>query len=125
MQQKQIKYAYMSTEVKKMSHIGDNIRRMREAAKYSQQELADKSGISKAQISRLENGTQKNPQIQTVIALATELGATIEEVVFGEESTATTYLNEAIQNLPEEDKKAIKRLIKVWVLMAQSEKWND
>ncbi|EKY8786443.1 helix-turn-helix transcriptional regulator [Salmonella enterica] len=108
-----------------MNHIGDNIRRMRESAKYSQQELADRSGISKAQISRLENGTQKNPQIQTVITIATQLGATIEEIVFGEESTATTYLNEAIQNLPEEDRKAIKKLIKVWVLMAQSEKWND
>ncbi|HDX6775666.1 TPA: helix-turn-helix domain-containing protein, partial [Escherichia coli] len=42
-----------------MNHIGDNIRRMREAAKLSQQELADKSGISKAQISRLENGSKK------------------------------------------------------------------
>ncbi|ENU2135509.1 helix-turn-helix domain-containing protein [Salmonella enterica] len=125
MQQKPIKCTYMSTEVRKMNHIGDNIRRMRESAKYSQQELADRSGISKAQISRLENGTQKNPQIQTVITIATQLGATIEEIVFGEESTATTYLNEAIQNLPEEDKKAIKKLIKVWVLMAQSEKWND
>ncbi|EFD0006602.1 TPA: helix-turn-helix transcriptional regulator [Escherichia coli] len=108
-----------------MNHIGDNIRRMREAAKLSQQELADKSGISKAQISRLENGTQKNPQIQTVIALATELGTTVEELIFGEESTATTYLNQAINNLPEEDQKAIKKLIKVWVIMTQSEKWEE
>ncbi|HHD8732622.1 TPA: helix-turn-helix domain-containing protein [Escherichia coli] len=108
-----------------MNHIGDNIRRMREAAKLSQQELADKSGISKAQISRLENGTQKNPQIHTVIALATELGTTVEELIFGEESTATTYLNQAINNLPEEDQKAIKKLIKVWVIMTQSEKWEE
>ncbi|HAG9930952.1 TPA: helix-turn-helix domain-containing protein [Escherichia coli] len=108
-----------------MNHIGDNIRRMREAAKLSQQELAEKSGISKAQISRLENGTQKNPQIQTVIALATELGTTVEEIIFGEESTATTYLNQAINNLPEEDQKAIKKLIKVWIIMTQSEKWEE
>ncbi|EFF0756995.1 TPA: helix-turn-helix transcriptional regulator [Escherichia coli] len=108
-----------------MNHIGDNIRRMRESAKLSQQELADKSGISKAQISRLENGAQKNPQIQTVIALATELGTTVEELIFGEESTATTYLNQAINNLPEEDQKAIKKLIKVWVIMTQSEKWEE
>ncbi|HII0648179.1 TPA: helix-turn-helix domain-containing protein [Salmonella enterica subsp. enterica serovar Yopougon] len=115
----------MNTGITKMSHIGDNIRRMREAAKLSQQELADNSGISKAQISRLEKGTQQNPQIQTVIALATELGTTIEELIFGEESTATTYLSQALLNLPDEDRKAIKKLIKVWVLMAQSEKWNE
>lgn len=115
----------MHTGITRMNHIGDNIRRMREAAKLSQQELADKSGVSKAQISRLENGSQKNPQIQTVIAIATELGTTIEELIFGEESTATTYLSQALQNLPDEDRKAIKKLIKVWVLMAQSEKWDE
>ena len=115
----------MHTRITLMNHIGDNIRRMREAAKLSQQELADKSGVSKAQISRLESGSQKNPQIQTVIAIATELGTTIEELIFGEESKATTYLSQALQNLPDEDRKAIKKLIKVWVLMAQSEKWEE
>lgn len=108
-----------------MSHMGDNIRRMREMAKLSQQQLADQSGISKAQISRLESGSQINPQIQTVIAIATELGTTIEELIFDKGSTGTTYLSQALQNLPDEDRIAIKKLIKVWVLMAQSEKWNE
>ncbi|WP_202820557.1 helix-turn-helix domain-containing protein [Glaesserella sp. 15-184] len=43
-----------------MNHLGDNIKRIRKTAGISQQELADMSGVSKAQISRLENGEQNN-----------------------------------------------------------------
>lgn len=115
----------MHSEVFNMSHIGGNLRRIRDNVKLSQQELAEKSGISKAQISRIENGTQTNPSIQTVISLATALNTTMEEIIFGEESGSVNFLNEAIKRLPEDEQKAIKKMIKIWVLTNESEKWKD
>ncbi|WP_425353758.1 helix-turn-helix domain-containing protein, partial [Aeromonas salmonicida] len=35
-----------------MTHIGDNIKRIRKAAGLSQQDLAERCGISKSQLSR-------------------------------------------------------------------------
>lgn len=107
-----------------MTHIGDNIKRIRETRKLSQQDLADKSEVSKAQISRLESGSQNNPQILTLLSLATALGVTLEEIVYGSESEASSYLSEAIKNLPEEEQRAIKKMIKVWIITTQSELWE-
>ena len=44
-----------------MTHIGDNIKRIRKAAGLSQQDLAERCGISKSQLSRLESGEQQKP----------------------------------------------------------------
>lgn len=107
-----------------MRHIGDNIRRIRESMKISQQELAERSEVSKAQISRLETGSQNNPQIQTLVAISTALGMTLEETVFGEESASNAYLSEALTSLPKQDQMAIKKLIKMWVLTSQAEKMS-
>lgn len=107
-----------------MSHIGERVRNIRGRLNLSQQDLAEKSGISKTQISRLENGEQNNPQIKTVISIATALNLTIEELIFGGESNTNSYLTQAINRLPEEDQKMIKKLIRIWVLTAEAEKLN-
>lgn len=57
----------MSTEVGK--YIAD----MRTEKKWSQRELADKSGISNTEISRLETGKRTNPTPATLHALADAL----------------------------------------------------
>ncbi|SPW34112.1 RapGH repressor [Edwardsiella tarda] len=108
-----------------MKHIGENIRRIRETLKLSQQDVADRSEVSKAQISRLENGSQNNPQIQTVIAISTALGVTLEEIIFGQQSMSNTFLSEAMGKLPDEDQRAIKKLIKMWILTTQAEKMEE
>ncbi|MFS1582506.1 MAG: helix-turn-helix domain-containing protein [Candidatus Arsenophonus phytopathogenicus] len=105
-----------------MPHLGERIKNIRGTLNLSQQDLAEKSGISKTQISRIENGEQNNPQIRTVISIATALNLTIEELIFGEESTTNSYLTQAISRLPNEDQKMIKKLIKMWILTAESEK---
>lgn len=105
-----------------MSHIGDRVKAIRGTLNLSQQELAEKSGISKTQISRMENGEQKNPQLQTVISIATALNLTVQELIFGEESDTVSYLNQSITRLPIEDQTMLKKLIKIWVLTSESEK---
>lgn len=108
-----------------MRHIGDQIKCIRKKSGLSQQELSDKSGISKAQISRLESGSQDNPQIKTVIPIATTLGVSLEDLIYGEKSENLSYLSRTLESLPEEDKKTIKKLIKMWVLTTQSEKLDE
>ncbi|MEL4879168.1 helix-turn-helix transcriptional regulator [Shewanella algae] len=105
-----------------MAHIGDNIKRIRKDAGMSQQELAERCEVSKSQISRIESGEQKNPQIQTLIAIATALSASLDEIVFGNEAETMTYLSKAIEAMPDEDKATIKKLIRGWVLISHTER---
>nr|DAK79199.1 MAG TPA: helix-turn-helix domain protein [Inoviridae sp.] len=83
------------------------------------------SGVSKAQISRLENGEQSNPQINTIVSIASNLGVSIEEIIYGDKTESFSYLEKALKELPSEDQDALKKLIKVWILMSQSEKLKN
>jgi len=108
-----------------MTHIGDNIKRIRKQAGLSQQDLAEKCGISKSQLSRLESGEQENPLIKTIIPIATALGVSLDEIVYGETTETMTYLSKAIEELPDEDKVAIRKLIRGWMLITHTEKLGD
>ncbi len=62
------------------SPFGDNLRRLREAAGLTQEELADRSGLSRDAVSALERGRRRHPQPQTIRALATALGLSDDDV---------------------------------------------
>ena len=62
------------------SPFGDRLRRLREAAGLTQEELADRAGLSRDAVSALERGRRRHPQAQTFRALATALGLSEEEV---------------------------------------------
>ncbi|WP_429048948.1 helix-turn-helix domain-containing protein [Aeromonas hydrophila] len=108
-----------------MTHVGDNIKRIRRKAGMNQQELAERCGISKSQLSRLESGDQDNPLIKTIIPIATALGVSLDEIVFGETAESMTYLSQAMEELPDEDKAAIRKLIRGWMLISHTEKLGD
>ncbi|MEW6574746.1 MAG: helix-turn-helix transcriptional regulator [Pseudomonadota bacterium] len=55
--------------------IGRNTAKIRKARGWTQEQLAERSGLSQQYISGLENG-QRNPTIVTVYELATALGVT-------------------------------------------------
>lgn len=63
-----------------MSTVGDNIKRMREAANMSQNGLAKKAGIAQATLSAIERST-KNPSVETVKLLAVALGCTTADLM--------------------------------------------
>ena len=88
-----------------MTHVGDNIKRIRRKAGMNQQELAERCGISKSQLSRLESGEQDNPLIKTIIPIATALGVSLDEIVFGETAESMTYLSQAMEELPDEEQR--------------------
>ena len=104
-------------------HIGDNLSRIRRSMELNQKELENLSGISRSQISRIESGDQKNPGIETLVALSTALGVSLEELVFGEQNPREAeYLLKSVEELDDDDKRFAKQFLKTWVISCQSKK---
>ena len=60
------------------------LREIREAARMTQQELADKSGVSRATIANIEIGKQVNIMTGTLLNLADALGVEAKDLLFKE-----------------------------------------
>lgn len=54
---------------------------MREAKRWSQRMLSEKSGVKQAVISLIEQGYTKNPRVDTISKLAQALECTIDVLV--------------------------------------------
>jgi DNA-binding XRE family transcriptional regulator len=61
-------------------HFADRLKKLRQQANLTQEQLAEKSALDVGTIRQLEQGTRTNPQWQTVCALARGLG--MDLVVF-------------------------------------------
>lgn len=101
-------------------NLGENIKRKRELLGINRAELIERSGVSTAQMSRIERGEQKNPNLETLVAIATALNTSLDEIVFGEESASSVYLGKVIESLPDEKRAFIKELIKMTVMSSKS-----
>lgn len=109
------KCSYMSHKNK----LGDRIIDLRKAKAWSQSQLADKVGISYAQIGRYETkGSQ--PPAEVLKKIADALDSTVDYLVNGgTEDKAKASLHDAeviryfkeVDNLPTEDKSALLRVI--------------
>jgi transcriptional regulator with XRE-family HTH domain len=64
-----------------LKRLGENVRFRRQGKGWTLSDLAEKSGISKAYISDLENGAAGRPNIQYVFAIANALGVTLDELL--------------------------------------------
>ncbi len=65
--------------------IAENIKQRREAKRWTQAELADKSGIvSQAMISRIEKG-EDNAKIDTLRGIAAALGCSVVDLLTDED----------------------------------------
>lgn len=62
--------------------LGRNVRREREAKEFTQEKLAEKSGLDPTYISDIERGL-RNPGIKNVAKLAKALGLTTSELCKG------------------------------------------
>lgn len=61
--------------------IGERIKEIREKRKMSQDELAEKSGVSRMTITFLETGTTKDVKLGTLKKLADGLGVSIKHLI--------------------------------------------
>jgi len=59
------------------------IKELREKSGLSQEELATKSGVSRATISNLENGSSRATSTKTLNKIAQALGTTVDHIFFG------------------------------------------
>lgn len=64
--------------------MGYKIKEVREAKKMTQEELAEKSGVSRGTISALENGTMRTTMTKTLVALARALETTVDQIFFAD-----------------------------------------
>ncbi len=72
----------MSKRDKILSALGLNVRKNREAREFTQEKLAEKSGLDPTYISDIERGL-RNPGIKNVAKLAKALGLTTSELCKG------------------------------------------
>lgn len=64
--------------------MGYKIKEIREAKKMTQEELSEKSGVSRGTISALENGLVRNTTSKTLLKLAQALDTTVDRIFFAE-----------------------------------------
>ena len=64
--------------------MGYKIKEKREEVGMTQEELSEKSGISRTTISGLENGTVRATTTKTLVKLAKALGTTVDQIFFDE-----------------------------------------
>lgn len=63
--------------------MGERIKARRCELGLSQEELANRAGVSRVQISNLERGESKNIQSKTALAIAEALDTTAAWILFG------------------------------------------
>lgn len=61
--------------------LADNIKKYRKKMGWSQQKLAEKSGLSYNAIAKLEQGVAKQPTIQTICKLADAFLISIDDLI--------------------------------------------
>lgn len=66
------------------TRMGNKIKETREALKMTQEELAEKSGVSRTTISALENGIDRATSTKTLIKLARAMNTTVDTIFFAE-----------------------------------------
>jgi transcriptional regulator with XRE-family HTH domain len=66
--------------------IGQRASGRREALHLDQQEVADKAGMSRAYVSRLENGMVANPKVADLAAVAEALELSLDTLIYGRPS---------------------------------------
>ena len=64
--------------------MGYRIKDLREQQNMTQEELSEKSGVSRTTISPLENGTERATTTKTLLRIANALGATVDQLFFNE-----------------------------------------
>ena len=65
--------------------MGFRIKEVRKSLKMSQEELAEKSGVSRGTIVALESGTERVTTTKTLVALAIAMGVSVDQIFFADD----------------------------------------
>ena len=64
--------------MKKSQHIGEIIQELRKKKDMTQEELAQKSGVSYTTLIKIERGSVQNPTVKTIKRIADALDASVD-----------------------------------------------
>lgn len=64
-----------------IKEISNNIFKLRKEKDWSQEKLAREADIPFTTLTKIENGTTKNPSIETLIKIADALGVTVDALI--------------------------------------------
>lgn len=96
--------------------VGNQIKKQRELKKLTQEELAEKVGLSRNYISFLERGT-KAPRLETLINIANALGVSANtlliDVLDYDDKLQSIHVSKEIECLSSKDKEIIYGVINV------------
>jgi putative transcriptional regulator len=76
--------------------LGREIRRLRDSHKWTQTDLAERSGVTKQYLSKLESGKGGRPNIQSLLSIADAFGITVDVFVY----PATVGVGDAESQVP-------------------------
>lgn len=88
-------------------HIGENIKTVRKEQNLSQQQVAERSGMSNTMISEYERGN-KIPNLVTTAKIASALNVSIDRLYYGDEN------NTFISSAPDEGRKIVNAVYLLW-----------
>lgn len=74
-------YSRLYYGIKEVDHMISKLKEIRKSKNISQQELAERSGVSRATIANIERGTQVELLLGTVAKLAKALDVSISEII--------------------------------------------
>jgi transcriptional regulator with XRE-family HTH domain len=63
------------------SPFADRLVRLRRLKRWTQEQLAERAGVSLGIVSSLEQGVRQDPRLSTVLKLARALGASLDQLV--------------------------------------------
>lgn len=79
-------------------HIGENIAELRRREGWSQEQLADRLGVTRQSVSKWESGSA-TPELEKLTALADLFGVSLDHLVRGTEDTAAPELKKQVEEL--------------------------
>jgi transcriptional regulator with XRE-family HTH domain len=66
---------------KEFTSLAAKLKKLREAQKLSQQDLAVKAGLSISVVSQIEQGKKQDPRTSTMLAIADALGVSVHDLM--------------------------------------------
>lgn len=68
-----------------VNKVGYRVKELREVLNMTQEDLAQKSGVSRGTISAMENGSSKATSTRTFVKIARALGTSVDSIFFDED----------------------------------------
>ena len=117
---------YLQEQIRgQIMSLGHNLKVIREEKSLTQKHLSDISNVSSTQISKIERGDAKNPELDTIKKLCFALGVSSDSLIFDENERDPAFemimLFEATQKLKPEQHETMKEVISALLMKFNAE----